>query len=99
MIRDEDLPELRRFRTAERTIPITEDPTFESLVVANDAEDLPIHRWFRLKESFSPRLLNTIVGQLYPKRPATLSLVDLFAGVGTTLLSAQLQTDITINAI
>ncbi len=98
MIRDEDLPELRRFRTAERTIPIHEDSSFGSLVVANGGEDLPIHRWFRLKESFSPHLLNTVLSHLYPKRPSTLSLLDPFAGVGTALVSAQLLRDVTINA-
>ena len=99
MIRDEDLPELPRFRTAEETIPIHEDSSFGSLVVATDTDDLPVHRWFTLKESFSPLLLNRIIGQLYPKRPKNLMLLDPFSGVGTTLLSAQLLPDVAVEAI
>jgi hypothetical protein len=98
MIRDEDLPELPGFRTAEETIPIREDLSFGSLVVATDTDDLPIHRWFRLKEGFSQRLLNTIIDQLYPKRPKNLSLLDPFAGVGTTLVSAQLLQGVAVEA-
>jgi len=98
MIRDEDLPELRRFRTAERYISVREDSSFGSLVVANGGEDLPVHRWFRLKESFSPLLLERVLSQLYPERPAKLTLLDPFAGVGTTLVSAQLLPDIAIDA-
>jgi DNA modification methylase len=99
MIKDEDLPELGRFRAAERSLPIRTDDSFGPLVVATDNDDVPIHRWFRLKESFSPDLLETIITLLYPKRPATLSLLDTFAGVGTTLLSAQFFPDTVINAI
>jgi DNA modification methylase len=98
MIKDEDLPELDRFRAVERELPIRADASFGPLVVATDNEDFPIHRWFRLKESFSPDLLDTILTVLYPKRPATLSLLDTFAGVGTTLLSAQLLPGIVITA-
>ena len=99
MIKDEDLPELDRFRAAERALPIRTDDSFGPLVVATDNDDVPIHRWFRLKESFSPNLLENIITLLYQKRPATLSLLDTFAGVGTTLLSAQLLPDTVINAI
>lgn len=98
MIKDEDLPELGQFRAAERLLPIRTDESFGPLVVATENDDAPIHRWFRLKESFSPSLLETIIPLLYPKRPASLSLLDTFAGVGTTLLSAQLFPDIAINA-
>jgi DNA modification methylase len=99
MIKDEDLPELDRFRAAERALPIHTDASFGPLVVATDNDDFPIHRWFRLKESFSPDLLETIITLLYPKRPATLSLLDTFAGVGTSLLSAQMLPGTIINAI
>ncbi len=99
MIKDEDLPELQRFRAAERKLPIHPNPSFGPLVVANQNEEIPIHRWFRLKESFSPRLLDAILTVLYKERPATLTLLDTFAGVGTSLLSAQLLPGTIINAI
>jgi DNA modification methylase len=98
MIKDEDLPELGQFRAAERSLPIRTDDSFGPLVVATENGDAPIHRWFRLKESFSPSLLETIIPLLYPKRPATLSLLDTFAGVGTTLISAQLCPDMVIHS-
>src|SRR5260370_26329598 len=99
MIKDEDLPELHGFRAAERKLPIHFDSSFGPLVVANHNEEIPIHRWFRLKESFSPRLLETVLTMLYPERPASLTLLDPFAGVGTSLLSAQLLPGTIINAI
>jgi hypothetical protein len=99
MIKDEDLPELYRFRAAERRLPIHVDSSFGPLVVANQNQDPPVHRWFRLKESFSPRLLEAVLAMLYPERPAKFTLLDPFAGVGTSLLSAQLLPGTIINAI
>src|ERR1700737_1336865 len=99
MIKDEDLPELHRFRAAERKLPIRTDSSFGPLVVANGNEGLPIHRCFRLKEPFSPQLPEAGPPILYPARPAALPLLDPFAGVRTTILSAQLLTGTTINAI
>jgi DNA modification methylase len=89
MIRDEHLPELNRFRAAERQLPFRSDPTFADLVVASDNEHNAVHRWFRLKESFSPRLLSTVLKEIYTPLPVTLSILDPFSGVGTALLSAQ----------
>ena len=47
----------------------------------DEAKRLPVHRWFYYKEGFSPQLVDEIlVGEE--------KIVDVFAGVGTTLLRA-----------
>src|SRR3974377_1879089 len=89
MIRDEQLPELPRLRRAERRLPLRADGRFSDLVVATQNGEIPVHRWFRFKESFSPHPLKTVLQDIYSKVPQTLSILDPFAGVGTTLLSAQ----------
>ena len=48
------------------------------------------HSWFHFKEGFSRRLLPTLLTELDVPRGKPLTLLDPFAGVGTTLLSAQL---------
>jgi len=52
------------------------------------AEDA--HSWFHFKEGFSRRLLPALLTELEVPRGKPLNLLDPFAGVGTTLLSAQL---------
>jgi len=59
--------------------------TFRDNKTADDA-----HSWFHLKEGFSRRLLPALLNELNVPRGEPLSLLDPFAGVGTTLLSAQL---------
>lgn len=89
MIRDEQLPELPQLRRVERSLPFRVDSSFSDLVVASGNVDFAVHRWFRLKESFSPELLPRIVRHIYAKLPRSLSILDPFAGVGTTLLASQ----------
>jgi hypothetical protein len=90
MIFDSQLPELRLFRSLERGIRIQQNPAFASLVIAGDNEGAPVHRWFRFKESYSEKLLPTVLNQITPKLGREFSLLDPFCGMGTTLTSAQL---------
>lgn len=83
------------YRTHEASLPIVplDDGgrldaglvTFGDNKKASDA-----HGWFHFKEGFSRRLLPTMLEQLGVPKERTARLLDPFAGVGTTLLSAQL---------
>lgn len=59
---------------------------FNSLVGSDELRDAPIHRWFSYKEGFSPRLLSTVLDGL--EIDDSTRVLDVFAGVGTTALSA-----------
>ena len=56
-----------------------------SLVSANSLRDYPIHRWYYYKEGFSPGLPKYVINKLGTGETRTV--VDTFAGVGTTALS------------
>jgi hypothetical protein len=58
---------------------------YSRLVSANELRDRPIHRWYYYKEGFSPRLPRMLVEELGAGSSQTV--VDSFAGVGTTPLS------------
>ena len=62
----------------------------ESLLTFNANRNKPVDRWFQFKEGFSSELLNYVITQLPLRRSQTIHLLDPFAGVGTTLLAAQL---------
>ena len=89
MILDSDLPELKKYREFERTLPIRFAPELSRLVISSDNESLPVHRWFKYKEAYSPAILSQVLAahDVVVRRPA--SLLDPFCGVGTTLLTAQ----------
>src|SRR5579885_1850005 len=89
MISDAQLPELKDFRYLEEKIPVQRNELLARLVVASENDNLPIHRWFRFKESFSAQLLDQILGIELPNLHGRLRLLDPFCGVGTVLLSAQ----------
>ena len=90
MIRDEELPELATLRRAEAEFRFRTDFSLAGQVVASGNDEQPIHRWFKLKESFSPKLLAEILKRIYPAGfPKSLSILDPFVGVGTTLLAAE----------
>jgi hypothetical protein len=69
-------------------ITLSEDATFRALVVPNGNEMTAIHRWFHLKESFSADLLSAVLSRVGLDRQSGLSLVDPYAGVATSLVSA-----------
>jgi hypothetical protein len=89
MIRDAQLPELKDFRYLEEKIPVERNDLFRHLVVANGNDNLPVHRWFRFKESFSAQLLGQILANEAPNLRGRVRLLDPFCGVGTVLVSAQ----------
>lgn len=89
MILDSDLPELKTYRELERNLPIRFAPELSRLVISSDNDSLPVHRWFKYKEAYSPAILSQVLAahDVVVRRPA--SLLDPFCGVGTTLLTAQ----------
>lgn len=64
------------------------DPNYDRLVVASDSSEEPVHRWFRMKEAFSPHLFLRLLKELRLEDRPDLRLLDPFSGSGTTLTSA-----------
>jgi len=89
MISDAQLPELKDFRYLEEKIRVQRNEIFAQLVVANGNDNLPVHRWFRFKESFSAQLLGQVLESEASSLRGRARLLDPFCGVGTVLLSAQ----------
>jgi len=89
MIPDRDLPELSAFKKIEATLPLKLRPDLASLVASTENDSLPVHRWFRYKESFSPSIVHEILAALADELGSKFRLLDPFCGVGTTLLAAQ----------
>ena len=58
---------------------------FSDLVGSADIRNHPIHRWYYYKEGFSPKLPKLLVDKL--KAGTTKTVVDPFAGIGTTGLA------------
>lgn len=75
---------MRNLRAAlqkvETGLPIVECPELASSVHWSPAENIPVHRWFRYREGFSPSLLDHFQG--------TAARLDPFCGCGTTLLDS-----------
>ena len=91
MISDKDLPELESYRRLEQNLPMETAPSLGSLVVSGANENLPIHRWFKYKEAYSAQLLHRILPYAEGEATSGLVLLDPYCGVGTSLLSAQLN--------
>lgn len=83
-----ELGEIRRLtEEIESALPLRDGRrTFESKVSFADAIQHPLHRWYFYKEGFSPDLLRLVVAEV-DVRPGGW-LLDCFAGVATSLLSA-----------
>lgn len=60
---------------------------YEQLVVPNGNANQPVHRWFRLKEAFSRRLLPRVLKDTGLSDRTGLTILDPFAGSGTTAIS------------
>jgi hypothetical protein len=100
MISEKQLPELRMYRKIERAVPIETASDFEPLVVSGANERVPVHRWFKFKESFSADLLRTVLESLALSEKKDLRVLDPFCGVGTTLIGSQeLSNGINISAV
>jgi hypothetical protein len=64
-------------------------PGYEGLVNFKENEKLPIHRWYHFKEGFAAELVEKMLDEFHLDSNALI--LDIFAGCGTTLLSAQLK--------
>jgi DNA modification methylase len=93
MISDKDLPELESYRLLENNLPLEMVPSFGSLVVSSENDSAPVHRWFRYKEAYSAQLLDNLLSHAGLGASRSLVLLDPYCGVGTTLLSAQINPD------
>jgi hypothetical protein len=61
---------------------------YGKLVVANGNEDAAVHRWFRLKESFSADLLQKVLADTGLAGRSDVALLDPFLGGATSVVSA-----------
>jgi hypothetical protein len=86
VLEDEALEQ--HYRSVEEQFPVQVNRDYESLVVPTGNFEEPIHRWFRLKEAFSFRMLPRIIKDLGLTDQQELRILDPFAGSGTTLVSA-----------
>ena len=75
----------------ESRLPMAQEDELARLVVPNGNAAAPVHRWFHLKESFSSELLDWVLARTSLTDEVGLRMVDPFAGVATSLVSA-LQT-------
>lgn len=89
MISEGKLPELMTFRKVERGLPFTFGPPSGICIPSSDNSSLPVHRWFRFKESFSGDLLKKVVEVYARELGKTFRFLDPFCGVGTSLVAAQ----------
>jgi len=78
----------RHYELLSATWKVEEDLNYSRLVVPTGNADLPIHRWFHLKEAYSHRLLAKVLAEVKHERAAPLAVLDPFNGIGTTILSA-----------
>src|ERR1044072_4875942 len=72
-------------------IPAARNNIFESLVTFDSSKTAPIHRWYTFKEGFSDRLVDALNQHGIISKAESSILLDPFCGVGTTILSCQLQ--------
>ncbi len=76
------------YKAIELGFVVRANSDYETLVVANGNSNEPIHRWFRLKEAYSRRLLPRLIKDLGIESKRDLRILDPFAGSGTTAISA-----------
>jgi SAM-dependent methyltransferase len=88
MILDQEIPELVHLRACEAELSMANIPSYGPLVVAGVNDTLPVHRWYRFKESFSEPLLAKVIGELGPQFGPEIRMLDPFCGAGTSLLAA-----------
>lgn len=80
------------YTSYEKTLHIVEnDNEFSSLPHFNGNKTKPLHRWFTYKEGFSAKLLKWVCKTTKTDLDSIESLLDPFVGVGTSLLTAQLE--------
>ncbi|MFA5073812.1 MAG: SAM-dependent methyltransferase [Nitrospirota bacterium] len=74
---------IRALKKAQQGLPLIEAPELSTAVHWTPSENLPIHRWFRYREGFSPYLLEHFPDSKYR--------LDPFCGCGTTLLESSMR--------
>lgn len=67
----------------EKNLPIVQAPELGATVHWTPSENLPVHRWFRYREGFSPYLLEHFASAKHR--------LDPFCGCGTTLLESSMR--------
>ncbi len=75
-------------RHLENNLYVVSSPEYGFLVTPNGNALKPYHRWFHMKEGFSSNLLQNVLLDSGLVERDRLSILDCFAGVGTTILSA-----------
>jgi hypothetical protein len=78
----------RFYSSIEQSLSIVDSPDYGLLVVPNSNHLMPVHRWFRVKESFSSGLLARVLKDVDVNISDDLRLLDPYAGVGTSCVSA-----------
>jgi hypothetical protein len=74
-----------QFPIVDRTAELADAATFLGNL------QLPVHRWFRYKESFGATLLDALGVDMTPLQDDNAAFVDPFCGVGTTIVAGDLQ--------
>lgn len=72
----------------ENDLHVVSAPEYGFLVTPNSNALKPYHRWFHMKECFSSNLLQYVLLDTRLVERDRLYILDCFAGVGTTILSA-----------
>jgi hypothetical protein len=78
----------RHYESLESRYEVARDATYGPLVVPNGNAARAVHRWFHLKESFSADLFERVLADTGLGRRRKLTVLDPYAGVGTSLVSA-----------
>jgi hypothetical protein len=78
----------RHYDELDRQLPVGFDGAYGPLVVPNGNGELPFHRWFHFKEAFSHHLLERVLRDSAIQTRRSITVLDPFLGVGTSLVSA-----------
>jgi len=82
-----NIPKLYSQLEEELNIVIKLAPNFEKLVNFRNNETMPVHRWYYFKEGYSHQFVEKLLKEFKIEKGSTI--LDPFAGSGTTLLTAQ----------
>lgn len=75
------------YRSIEVAAKVEMAPEYAQLVVPNGNGEQPVHRWFRLKEAYSSRLLTQVLKDTGFAGASGLRVLDPYSGSGTTQVS------------
>lgn len=78
----------QHYKDIETGYVIESSGRYATLVTSNGNSRAPIHRWFRMKEAYSNRLLEEVLKDTGLIDSTSLSVIDPFSGSGTTAVSA-----------